>query len=98
MDRTCQSGVTYCFELIGPRRWFAVLKLKYNLNPYDVLKKLWHYSLLVFYESSSGRGEFPAGFDLSFGSGINSLLSFGGSMIFPCCQSSFACSIRSFRE
>src|SRR6476619_4818001 len=52
---------------------------------------------IVHHESGSGFGGLPAGFDLSSGSGINSLLSFGGSMILPCFQSSFACSMRSLR-
>jgi hypothetical protein len=34
----------------------------------------------VPHESGSGFGGLPAGFDLSSGNGINSLLSFGGSM------------------
>ena len=51
---------------------------------------------LFAYESISGGGDESAGFDLSFGSGINSLLSFGGRIILPCFQSSLACSILSF--
>src|SRR6187549_1606149 len=62
----------------------------------SVLK--FNFSIINCYESGSGFGELPAGFDLSSGSGINSLLSLGGKIILPCFQSSFACSIRSLRE
>ena len=62
-------------------------------------------SLIAFFperensqESGSGFGGLPAGLDLSSGNGINSLLSFGGSIMRPCFQSSFACSIRSLRD
>src|SRR5215213_9681240 len=55
-------------------------------------------SITVHYESDSGFGELPAGFELSSGNGINSLLSLGGRIILPCFQSSFACSMRSLRE
>jgi len=34
-----------------------------------------NFSITNFYESGSGFGELPAGFDLSSGNGINSLLS-----------------------
>jgi hypothetical protein len=53
-------------------------------------------AFLQFYESGSGAGGMPAGFDLSLGRGINSLLSLGGSIILPCFQSSLACSIQPF--
>jgi hypothetical protein len=53
---------------------------------------------LLSQERGSGLGALPAGFDLSSGNGINSLLSLGGKMILPCFQSSFACSMRSFLE
>src|SRR6185369_6737126 len=56
------------------------------------------HEIIVSHESGSGFGALPAGFDLSSGSGINSLLSFGGSTILPCFQSSFACSIRSLLD
>src|SRR5258705_83493 len=49
------------------------------------------------YDSGSGFGGLPDDFDLSSGSGINSLLSLGGRMILPCFQSSFAWLIRSLR-
>src|SRR5436190_17225208 len=50
------------------------------------------------HESGSGFGTLPAGLDLSSGKGIYSLLSFGGTIMRPCFQSSFACSIRSLRD
>lgn len=54
--------------------------------------------MVYCYDNGSGRGPEPAGFDLSSGRGTNVSLSFGGKIILPCFQSSFACSILSLRE
>src|ERR1700722_11854505 len=73
------------------------LKKKSWLNKYLNNTAHSEASELINHESGSGFGA-SEGLDLSSGNGINSWLSAGGSIIRPCFQSSFACSIRSLRE